>query len=39
MKYKTLAEAQKVLNFENQGRDYGTAIIEKIEDYYIIKII
>ena len=39
MKYKTLEEAKKVANIENMGRDYGTAIVVKVNDYFIIKIV
>jgi hypothetical protein len=39
MKYKTIVEAQKVADMENLGRDYGTAVVVKEGDYFIIKII
>lgn len=37
--YTTIKEAQKVADMENMGRDYGTAIVIKEKDYFIIKIV
>ena len=39
MKYETIAEAQKVANMENLGRDYGTAVVVKEGEFFLIKII
>lgn len=39
MKYTTIEEAQKVANYENMGRDYGTAVVVKDGEFYIIKIV
>ena len=39
MKYKTRKEAEKIASFENMGRDYGTAIVEKVGEFYIVKIV
>ncbi len=39
MKYKTLEEAEKVARLENMGRDYGTAVVRKEGDSFIIKIV
>ena len=39
MKYETIKEAQKVANMENMGRDYGTAVVVKEGEYFVIKIV
>lgn len=39
MKYTTIEEAQMVAKFENMGRDYGTAVVIKKREYFIIKIV
>ena len=39
MKYKTLAEAKKAADMENMGRDYGTAVVIKEGEFFIIKIV
>ena len=39
MKYKTREEAEKAAEIENMGRDYGTAIVIQVDNYFIIKII
>lgn len=39
MKYTTFEEAKKVADFENMGRDYGTAVVVQQGEHYIIKVI
>lgn len=39
MKYTTIEEAQKVANYENMGRDYGTAVVFKKGGYFVVKIV
>ncbi len=39
MKYNTFEEAKKAADFENMGRDYGTAIVVDNGGVYSIKIV
>lgn len=39
MKYTTYNEAKAAANFENMGRDYGTAVVVEKDGQFLVKII